>query len=182
MQRWIRAAALAAVALLAAVAPAADGLSPALRAKVDAKLEKLKAWSIDPRIVLAVKEANARPVAGSTGMDNAKWKSLTVLDPFVRSFTKNPLGAYLKSKQDPQIAECFVSAANGTKVAFLAKTTSWSHADKDKHRTPMSGRVWIGPVEIDESSGQQQVQVGLPVLDGAKPIGSILIGLAVAKL
>jgi hypothetical protein len=67
-------------------------------------------------------------------------------------------------------------------VAFLSKTTSWSHADKDKHKIPMTGKTWSGPVEIDESTGQQQVQVALPVLDGGKPIGSIVFGLAVSKL
>jgi hypothetical protein len=46
----------------------------------------------------------------------------------------------------------------------------------------MAGKTWIGPVEVDESTGLQQVQVALPVLDGGKPIGSIVLGLSVAKL
>ena len=88
----------------------------------------------------------------------------------------------LKGKQDPAVTEWFLSGADGTKVAFLSKTTSWSHRDKDKHRAPMAGRTYVGPIEVDESSGQQQIQVGLPVLDGGKPIGSIVIGVGVAKL
>jgi hypothetical protein len=67
-------------------------------------------------------------------------------------------------------------------VAFLSKTSNWSHKDKDKHRVPMTGKTWIGPVEVDESSGQQQVQVAIPVLDGGKPIGSIVVGLSTARL
>jgi hypothetical protein len=51
-----------------------------------------------------------------------------------------------------------------------------------KHDVPMTGRVWYGNVEVDESTGVQQVQIGLPVLDGGRPIGSIVIGLSVAKL
>jgi hypothetical protein len=47
---------------------------------------------------------------------------------------------------------------------------------------PMAGKLYYGPVEVDESSGQQQVQVGFPVLDGTKPIGSIVVGLAIARL
>jgi hypothetical protein len=115
-------------------------------------------------------------------MTNDQWARLTILDPYVRTFTRNPLGAYLKSRKDDQIAECFVSGADGTKVAFLSKTTYWSHADKDKHRVPMTGKTYIGPVALDESTGQQLVQIGLPVLDGGKPIGSIVVGLAVSKL
>jgi hypothetical protein len=100
----------------------------------------------------------------------------------VRGFTKNPAAQAVKAKKEDWVSECFISGADGTKVAFLSKTTSWSHADKDKHRVPMTGKTWIGPVEVDESSGLQQVQVALPVLEGARPIGSIVFGLSIAKI
>ena len=80
------------------------------------------------------------------------------------------------------MSEAFVSSANGTKVAFLAKTTSWSHKGKPKHETPMTGKVWQGPLETDKSSGVQQIQVAVPVLDGGKPIGSLVVGYAISKL
>jgi hypothetical protein len=159
-----------------------QSLTPEMKSKVDAKIKQLQAWSTDPAIVAAVKAHNANPPAEDKAMTNEKWAKLTVLDPYVRSFTKNPLGVYLKTKKDDQISECFVSSADGAKVAFLAKTSNWSHADKTKHTVPMSGRIFTGPVALDESSGQQEVQIGLPVLDGGKPIGSIVVGLAVSKL
>ena len=115
-------------------------------------------------------------------MTNEKWANLSILDPYVRSFTKNPLATYLKTRKDDQISECFVSGADGRKIAFFAKTTSWSHADKPKHLQPMSGKTYIGPIAVDESTGQQEIQIGIPVLAGGKPIGSIVVGLAVAKL
>jgi hypothetical protein len=46
----------------------------------------------------------------------------------------------------------------------------------------MLGKVWIGEVEVDASSGAEQIQIGLPVLDGDQPIGSIVIGFSVARL
>jgi hypothetical protein len=159
-----------------------QALSPELKAKVDAKAKEIQAWSTDAQIVAAVKANNANPPAEAKAMTNDKWKGLTILDPFVRSFSKNALGQYLKAKKNDEIAECFVSGADGTKVAFLSKTSSWSHADKPKHKVPMSGKTWVGPMEVDESTGQQEVQVAVPVLDGAKPIGSIVVGLSVAKL
>jgi len=153
-----------------------------LKLKVESKAKLLLAWSTDPTIVAAVKAHNASLSAAEQAMTNDKWKALTQLDPFVRSYSKNDVALYLKSKKDETISEAFVSGADGTKVAFLAKTTSWSHKGRDKHQIPMSGKTWYGPVEVDESSGTQQIQVGFPVLDGAKPIGSIVVGLAVAKL
>jgi hypothetical protein len=159
-----------------------QSLTPEMKSAVDAKIKQLQLWSADPTIVAAVKAHNTGMSAEDKAMTNEKWSKLTVLDPYVRSFSKNPLGVYLKTKKDDQIAECFVSGADGTKVAFLAKTTNWSHADKDKHKVPMTGKTFIGPVALDESTGLQQVQVGLPVLDGGKPIGSIVVGLNVSKL
>ena len=46
----------------------------------------------------------------------------------------------------------------------------------------MTSKTWQGPIEVDESSGAQQVQVSMPILDGDKPIGSLVIGLSASKL
>jgi hypothetical protein len=180
----VNAAAIASViaAVLFAGTARSQSMSPELRTRLEAKIKQFQAWSTDATIVAAVKEHNNNPPAEDQAMTNEKWAKLTVLDPYVRAFSKNPLGVYLKSKKDDQMAECFVSGSNGTKVAFLAKTTFWSHAGKDKHKVPMAGKTFIGPLALDESTGQQLVQIGLPVLDGGKPIGSIVIGLAVSKL
>ena len=40
---------------------------------------------------------------------------------------------------------------------------------KPKHDVPMTGKSWQGPVEIDESSGIQQLQISVPVLDDDTP-------------
>lgn len=160
----------------------AEGLDPAVQAKVDAELKNIEAWGRDPALVQAVKASNASPSEAAAGMTQDKWKSLTVLDPTVRSFTKTPAAEFLKSKKTAAVSEAFVSAADGTKVAFLAKTSGWSHKGKAKHDVPMSGKNWQGPIEVDDSTGLQQVQVGVPVLDGDKPIGSLVVGLSLSKL
>src|ERR1035437_5306094 len=180
MTSQLKAAALAALFLTGT--GFSQSLSPEIKANVDNKIKQLQGWASDPAVVAAVKAHNSSMPAEDKAMTNEKWSKLTVLDPYVRGFTRNPLGVYLKSKKDDQISECFVSGADGTKVAFLGKTTSWSHADKDKHKVPMSGKSYIGPISMDESSGVQEIQVGLPVLDGGKPIGSVVVGLNVSKL
>jgi hypothetical protein len=159
-----------------------QGLPAEIKPVVEAKAKELLSWGADPKIVAAVKAYNTNPPAEAKGMTNEKWKGLSVLDPAVRAFTKNELGLYLKTKKDAVVGECFVSGADGGKVAFLNKTTSWSHQGKDKHSQPMAGKTFFGPVEVDESSGLQLVQIGVPVMDGGKPIGSIVVGLVVSKL
>lgn len=169
---------------LAAVAPTArvDASAAGLGEQVAAKARALAWLSTDATVVAAVKEYNARPPAESRAMTQAKWKSLQVLDPFVRALSKNPLALYLKDRRAPEWTELFVSGADGTKVALFNKTSSWSHQGRAKHDQPMLGKVWIGEVEFDASSGAEQIQIGLPVLDGEQPIGSIVIGFSVARL
>ncbi len=168
--------------LLLTLSAHAAGLEAPVQAKVDAKLKEVVAWAADPTVVSAVKAQNASLPAGFADMTQDKWKGLTVLDPFVRQFSKNAVAELLKAKRGDVVAEAFVSDANGLKVAFLGKTSGWSHKGKPKHDVPMTGKTWQGPIEVDESTGLQQVQVAVPVLNGGKPIGSLVVGLGLSKL
>ena len=96
--------------------------------------------------------------------------------------TQNAAAEFIKSKRTDVITEAFLSSADGTKVAFLAKPSNWTHKGKPKHDVPMSSKVWQGDVEVDDSTGFEQVQVAVPVLDGGKPIGSLIVGLNIGKL
>ncbi|NOT00940.1 MAG: hypothetical protein HOP29_09950 [Phycisphaerales bacterium] len=153
-----------------------------LRVKVDAKLPEIRRWAGDPTIVKEVRSQNEAPSETARNLNQENCKSLSVLDPLVREFSKNEVGRFLKSVKGDDVAEAFVSAANGTKVGFLTKTTNWSHAGKPKHEVPMTGSVWYGSVEVDESTGLQQVQVSVPVLEDGKPIGSLVVGLDISRL
>lgn len=171
------------LAILASTAMFAQAtLTADQKTKVDSFLNQYKALGTDATVVKAVKDFNASPPPEAQGMTQAKWDALSVLSPEVRAFAKNTLAEYLKTKRADVVAELFVSGANGTKVAFFAKSTNWSHAGKPKHDVPMSGKTWIGAPELDQSSGKTTVQVSFPVLDGGKPIGSVVVGLEIAKL
>lgn len=160
----------------------AQGLDAERQAKVDQRVTVIKGWAADPVIVGAVRAQNAQPPAEHAAMTQEKWKTLTLLDPFVRAFTRNEAGSALKAHRAEWVAEAFLNDAAGRKVAFLGKTSGWSHASSPKHAKPIAGETWQGPVELDESTGLQQVQVAVPVLDGGKPIGSLVVGIAVSKL
>jgi hypothetical protein len=170
------------VFLMVTVAAQGEELTTAQKTKVEAKLKQLSSWSTDKKIVDFVRNANANPPAESKDMTQEKWTNLNMLSPEVKAFSKNELANYLRTIKDPSVSEIFVSCANGTKAAFLSKTTNWSHKGKPKHDIPMSGKTWTGKPELDESSGVQQVQIALPVLDNGKSIGSIVVGLNLSKL
>lgn len=160
----------------------AEGLDPKVQAKVDALIKDIQVWSSDSAIVEGVRQANANPSAEAKAMTQEKWKALTLMDPYVRGLAKNAAAQSLRTRKTDVISEAFVSAADGTKVAFLGKTTGWSHKGKAKHDDPMSGKTWQGAIEVDESTGVQQVQVGVPVRDGDKVVGSLVVGINLTKL
>ncbi len=181
MRHLVRFAILAAFASLT-VAAQGTRIDAALQSKINARTQTVRAWAAEPAIVQAVREANATMPPDQAAMTQEKWASLSVLDPAVRAFTRNEAATTLKNKRTDEVAEAFVSAARGTKVAFLSKPTNWSHKGKPKHDVPMTGRAWQGEIEMDESTGLQQIQVGVPVMDGGKPIGSLVVGFAISKL
>jgi hypothetical protein len=169
--------------LFVAYCPAfAQALPAAVQARVDEYLKVIATWAADPAIVGAVKAHNEAPPPEHLALDQDKWSKLTVLDPLVRGFTKNAAGQFLKTKKTDLVTEAFVSDAEGRKVGFLAKTTRWSHRGQPKHDVPMTGKAWQGPVELDESSGRQQLQVSVPVLAEGQPIGSLVVGLSISQL
>ncbi|HLP78580.1 MAG TPA: hypothetical protein VK327_16870 [Candidatus Paceibacterota bacterium] len=171
-----------AVLAAGAVSVHAQTLDAAVQAKVDAQIKAIQAWASDPVLVKAVKAHNESLPADQAAMSQEKWKGLSVLDPVVRSFSKNEAGEFLKAKKTAAVSEMFLSGADGLKVAFLSKPSNWSHKGKAKHDVPMTGKTWQGTVEVDESTGQQQIQIAVPVLDGDKPIGSLIVGLSISKL
>lgn len=172
----------AALAIALAAGSLRADLDAGQKTKVDAAVTQVKTWAADPAVVAGVKAFNAAPSDDVKSMTQDKWKGLPVLDPFVRSFTKNDAAAKIKGLKSEAVTEAFLSGADGKKVAFLAKPSNWSHAGKAKHDKPMAGETWIGDVEVDESTGQQQIQVSVPVLDGDKPVGSLVVGFSLNKL
>jgi len=172
------------VALAALITPTvrAEDLDAATQTKVTAKIEQLKTWAADAAIVKAVKAQNENLPADLAGMTQDKWKAAGILDPVVRGLTKNDAAGVLKAKKTDSVSEAFISAADGTKVAFLNKTSNWSHKGKAKHDVPMTGKTWQGAVEVDDSTGIRQIQVAVPVVEGDKAIGSLVVGLDLGKL
>ena len=160
----------------------AQRLDPAVQAKIDARLQSIKSLAADPTLIAAVKAINSEAPSEYATMTEEKWAQLSILDPLVKHFTSNDVASVLKAKKGDEISEAFVSAADGTKVAFLSKTTNFCHKGKAKHDAPMTGKTWQGPVEVDKSTGVQQVQVAVPVVDNGEPIGSLVVGFAVAKM
>jgi len=177
---------VAILALLAASAERTWGfeMTPAVQAELDKMKTQISGWAGDSVIVKAVTDQNGKgPIAG---MDNAKWKTIRRSDDAVKEFQSNAAGKYLKSKLDASsgtFTEAFLNAAQGEKVAFVEKTTSYIHKGAAKFDVPFgSGKSWQGQAEFDESAQTYQIQISVPVQSGGKAIGALVVGVNLTQL
>ena len=187
MKRMTAASVVAVGAVIVSVALAtAQGfqMTPAVHAELDRQTTVIAGWAASPTIVNAVVEQNRKgPIEG---LDNAKWKITRRSDAVVAGFQKNAAGQFLKSKVEESkgaISEAFLSAAQGEKVAFVEKTTSYIHKGAPKFDIPFStGRAWQGQAEFDESTQTYAIQISVPVVGDGKPIGVLVVGVNLSHL
>jgi hypothetical protein len=185
IERSLVRAVVAAAAGLALAGPAAAlEITPAMQAELDRQKAVVAGWAADPVVVAAVRAQNAR--GPLEGMDNARWKTVRRSDPTVKGFQDNPAGRVLKARVEAAggtFNEAFLNAAQGEKVAFVEKTTSYIHKGSAKFDVPYgTGKAWQGKPEFDESSQTHAVQIAVPVLDGGRPIGALVVGVNLTHL
>lgn len=159
-------------------------MTPAVQAELDKMKTVVGGWAGDAAIVKAVSDQNGKgPIAG---MDNAKWKTIRRSDDAVKEFQSNAAGKYLKAKVDASggtFTEAFLNAAQGEKVAFVEKTTSYIHKGAAKFDVPFgSGKSWQGQPEFDESAQTYQIQISVPVQSGGNAIGALVVGVNLTQL
>lgn len=170
--------------LIAGIARAGVEITPTVQAKLDQWKTTVAGWAADAVIVGAVTDQNAK--GPLSGVDNESWKSMRRTDPAVKGFQSCPAGQFLttrKSGSNGAVAEAFLNAAQGEKVAFIEKTSKYVHKGSAKFDTPFTtGKPWQGEPEFDESSQSYLIQISVPVLKDAKPIGVLVVGIDLKSL
>lgn len=120
-----------------------------------------------------------------------RWKATKKkLTPFKLSLQRNTAGIYLKSlvEKNAYINEAFLTDIQGANVAAYPATSDYWQGDEKKWSASFNdgdGKVFIGPVKVDESSNTAAVQISAPVYDYAdnnKTVGVIIIGVTVSYL
>jgi hypothetical protein len=159
-------------------------MNPAIQAELDREKAAIAVWAADPVIVNEVQERNKKgPIVG---LDNEKWKKTPSSDPMIKAFQENPAGHFLKGKLESKgslFTEAFLNGSNGEKVAFVEKTTYYTHKGMPKFEVPFrSGGAWQGKPDFDESTQTFSIQLSTPVLSGGKPIGVLVVGVKLSSL
>ena len=165
-----------------------------VQAAIDGWIKSATKWAEDPALVDEVQGQNKKgPIADMT---EAKWKEQKRRTPLIDGFQNTPAAKMLAQQQKESnelVCEAFVSAAQGEKVCFLEKTSSYIHKGKAKFDVPFTtGKPWQGEPTCDESTQPHSLQFSVPVFPARKEgddpkaerkaIGVLTVGLNFTQL
>lgn len=159
-------------------------ITPKMNPKIEAYKKKAVEWAANPTIIKAVQESNAKgPIPG---MGNAKWRELKENDPIVQSFITSPTGQLLTQWMDADpkgINKIVLSGDKSHRVAFTSMPAIYIGKGKPNFDEAFGGKAWQqAESKPDPSTNIDTVQIAVPVKDGGKTIGVLLVSLTAANL
>lgn len=164
-------------------------LSPLLAAAADpaAAVEKARPEFAKiagaAELVKAVKAQNAKGLsAADIDALDKKWQATPGVADFMKPYLEGPCAKALKeaTAKLPGVVEAFVMDDKGGLVCSLKKTSDYMQGDEDKWKKSFGpGAEFVDKVKFDDSTQQYSVQVSLPMKDGGKAIGVVMLGLSV---
>lgn len=148
----------------------------------------LSTWGKDAVIIQAVKTQNSSALTlDSIKARDAAWRKVEGLDAEMKMMMESNVAKRLKELEnsEPYFFELFVMDNQGANVAMTNKTSDYWQGDEAKWQESFkggNGAVHLGEVEFDESAQAYLVQVSVPVMENAKAIGAITIGINLDEL
>lgn len=167
-----------ALAVAAAFPARAAELPADLAVKVAEVTKRLVLLASDPSVVTAVREANGRDTGG---MNNGKWADVADTDPAVKSVTGGKAGTQIAKWEtaDNAMNKLVLRDQKGNVIAASAKPLLYNNASRPQFVNAMKGQPWAATeVKPDPTTQVPSVQVGVPVIDGGKPIGVLHAGVS----
>lgn len=151
--------------------------------KLEGKLRAARHMAFHPVIVRAVRSQNQEQLGIEVIQQrDADWRSAQQENALQRSIGQSRASRVLQElvEANPDFNEAFATDNQGANVAVFPSTSDYWQGDEDKWTESFNngnGRVWVGDVELDESTGQVAVQVSVPILDQGETIGVLVIGI-----
>jgi len=185
------AAALTALAL-AAAAPGAGAQDQIDKERLDellrVKIRTVQHMALNPVLVRAARSQNL----SGLGLEEIKrrdeeWRATKTLTPFKLSLQSSDAGRFLKTTVErlQSINEAFLTDNQGANVAAFPATSDYWQGDEEKWSASFNGgegRVFLGTLELDESTQTYAVQISAPVLDRGRTIGVLVVGVTIDYL
>ena len=152
------------------------------------KARTVQHMALNPVLVRAVRAQNQ----SSQSLDqikslDASWREDKTLTPFKLSLQTNQAGSFLKSTVErlQTLNEAFVTDNQGANVAAFPATSDYWQGDEEKWSASFNGgngQLFMGALELDESTQTYAVQISAPVLDRGETIGVLVVGVTIDYL
>jgi hypothetical protein len=146
------------------------------------KMRTVQHMALNPKLIAAVRRQNAEKLdLNSIKQRDNDWKASKNLTPFKRSLQENGAGKMLKRyvNRNPSLNEAFLTDNQGANVAAFPATSDYWQGDEEKWTASFNegdGKVFLGPVERDESTNTLAVQVSAPLFHQGETIGVLVVG------
>ena len=145
--------------------------------------------AFNPSIIRAVEQQNNQklPLAEIKQRDDA-WKGAGgSMIPLIRETTQNDVAQYFQRRVENNVSidEVFLTDNQGANVAAYPPTSDYWQGDEEKWTASYNngeGVVFIGPLELDESTQKTLVQISAPVISNDETIGVLVLGVSVDYL
>ena len=146
------------------------------------KMRTVQHMALNPKLIAAVRRQNAEKLdLNIIKQRDNDWKATKNLTPFKRSLQENGAGKMLKRyvNRNPSLNEAFLTDNQGANVAAFPATSDYWQGDEEKWTASFNegdGKVFLGPVERDESTNTVAVQVSAPLFHQGETIGVLVVG------
>ena len=151
------------------------------------RIEGLKFLTKNGMLLEAIREQNRKQQSlDEIKSIDAEWRAGT--SPLIKELQENKAGNFLKNiiiQQADVYSEAFLTDIQGANVAAYPATSDYWQGDEEKFTASFNGgqgKVFIGPVEIDESTKANAVQISVPMEYNDETIGVLVIGVKVSVL
>ena len=193
------AAGAASIALTGAIAlglgaspPATQAQDPIpeneLRELLSVKIRTVQHLALNPVVVRATRRQNEERMSlTDIQTRDEAWRQSESEDPFKVALQTSRAGRLLRRfvERSGSFNEAFLTDNQGANVAAFPATSDYWQGDEEKWTESFragQGRVFIGELELDESTQTYAVQVSAPVLDRERTIGVLVVGVTFGYL
>ena len=151
------------------------------------KVRTVQHLALNPSMVRAVRRQNAEKISMSEIQERDRaWQEDTDAQ-FKWTLQQNAPGRFLRRHvgDNASFNEAFLTDNQGANVAAFPPTSDYFQGDEEKWTASYNGgqgRVFIGPLEFDESTKVYAVQISAPVLDKGATIGVLVVGVTLDYL
>ncbi len=178
--------------VLAMLAPAAGAQQDIGKSELEdllrVKIRTVQHMALNPLLIRAVRQQNASDLTPEEIARRDKaWRATKELTPFKLSLQTSAAGRFLRAQvqRSTSFNEAFLTDNQGANVAAFPATSDYWQGDEDKWSDSFnggSGRIFLGALELDESTNAVAAQVSAPVLDRGKTIGVLVVGVTINYL